>query len=118
MDEQPVHLGTVAELLRDLVNVVAARAWVALGLVPDPVTHHTAQNLDEARLAIDAAAALADLASPRLADSDRRDLQNLVATLRLNYVEQKTRAAHKRPEEKPAQEEPPGEKPEGEAQTP
>ncbi len=98
MSDEGVRLGTVPELLRGLVDVIATRAWVALGLVPDPATHEVAADLDAARLAIDAAAALAALAGPRLSESERRDLQNLIATLRLNYVEQKGKQEQAGPE--------------------
>jgi len=39
-----------------------------------------------------AAAALAEVLRPRLPDSERREIENLIATLRLNFVEQKSKA--------------------------
>ena len=62
-----------------------------MGLVRDPVTRQTERHLDEAQLAIDAAAALADLIRSRLPDAERRELETLLTNLRLNYVEQRAK---------------------------
>jgi cobalamin biosynthesis Mg chelatase CobN len=79
-------------LVASCLNVLAAKAWEALGLVPSPATKQVERNLDEAQLAIDAAAALANVVRPRVADAERREIENLIATLRLNFVEQKNKA--------------------------
>lgn len=76
------------ELVRWCVSLLASSAWQALGLVPDPATRKVERNLEDARLAIDAAAALVEHLRPRTDDRERRELDNLVATLRLNFVEQ------------------------------
>ena len=60
--------------------------------MPSPATKQVERNLDEAQLAIDAAAALANVVRPRVADAERREIENLIATLRLNFVEQKNKA--------------------------
>jgi len=79
-------------LVASCLNVLAAKAWEALGLVPSPATKQVERNLDDAQLAIDAAAALAEVVRPRVPDADRREIENLIATLRLNFVEQKNKA--------------------------
>ena len=79
-------------LVASCLNVLAAKAWEALGLVPSPATKQVERNLDDAQLAIDAAAALANVVRPRVEDAERREIENLIATLRLNFVEQKNKA--------------------------
>jgi len=78
-------------LVASCLNVLAAKAWESLGLVPSPATKQVERNLDDAQLAIDAAAALAEVVRPRVPDADRREIENLIATLRLNFVEQKSK---------------------------
>lgn len=79
-------------LAASCLSVLAAKAWEALGLVPSEATKQIERNLDDAQLAIDAAAALADVLRPRVAENERREIENVIATLRLNYVEQKSKA--------------------------
>jgi cobalamin biosynthesis Mg chelatase CobN len=76
-------------LAASCLSVLAAKAWEAMGLVPSEATKQIERNLDEAQLAIDAAAALAEVLRPRVPETERREIENLIATLRLNYVEQK-----------------------------
>jgi hypothetical protein len=63
-----------------------------MGLIPNPKTKQLEKDFDDAQLAIDAAAALAELLRPRVPDSDRREIETLVTNLRLNFVEQKRKA--------------------------
>lgn len=91
--------GAEAESLPDAMTLVgtclsllAARAWQAMGLVPDPATKQVERKLDDAQLAIDAAAALADIIRPRVAERERREIEALITNLRLNFVEQKRKA--------------------------
>jgi hypothetical protein len=81
----PLH---APDLVRWCVSLLATSAWQEMGLIPDPATNTVERNLDDARLAIDAAAALIEHLRPRAADLERRELDNLLATLRLNFVEQ------------------------------
>ncbi len=73
------------------IGLLASKAWEAMGLVPDPVTQRIERHLDEAQLAIDAAAALIDLVRNRLPDTERREVETLLANLRLNFVEQRAK---------------------------
>jgi len=73
------------------ISLLASKAWEAMGLVPDPATKKIERHLDEARMAIDAAAALVDLIKEQLQDRERRELETLLTNLRLNYVEQRAR---------------------------
>jgi hypothetical protein len=80
-------------LTASCLSVLAARAWEALGLVPSTATKQIERNLDDAQLAIDAASALAEVLRARVSDAERREIENLIATLRLNFVEQKAKTA-------------------------
>ncbi len=82
----------VLDLVQTFLNVLAARAWQHLGLVPDPSSGKVERRLDDAQLAIDAAAALAEVLRPRVGERDRREVETLITNLRLNFVEQKSRA--------------------------
>lgn len=88
VQEQPAD---VVELLRWVITVLAGSAWQNLGLVPDPATKKVVRNLEDARLAIDAAASLIEHLKPRVDAKEQRELDTLLANLRLNFVEQKTR---------------------------
>lgn len=89
--EQMPPLNAV-ELLQWCVSVLVASAWQNLGLVPNPATSKIERNLEDARLAIDATASLIEHLKPRLADSEQRELDTLLTNLRLNFVEQKSKA--------------------------
>ena len=80
------------DLLHWCISALAAGAWQEMGLVPHPATDKIERNLENARLAIDAAAALIDLLKPRLDPHAQRNLDTLLANLRLNFVEQKSKA--------------------------
>jgi len=88
--EAPVSL-RAPDLMRWCIAALASKAWQALGLVPDPATNRIERNLDDARLAIDGVAALVDQLRPVIEERERRELENLVTNLRLNFVEQKSR---------------------------
>jgi hypothetical protein len=77
----------VFEFLAVVIEQTTALAWQKMGLQPDFVTGEIVKDLDQARAAVDAAAALAALVEPRLDDDDRRRMQNLVRDLKINFVE-------------------------------
>jgi hypothetical protein len=79
------------DLVRWCVTLLATSAWQAMGLIADPSTQRVERNLDDARLAIDAAAALVEQLRPRLPDGERRELETLLTNLRLNFVEQQAK---------------------------
>ncbi len=86
------QLADPGELLRWMIGVLAGSAWQNLGLVPNPVTKKVDRRLDDARLVIDAAASLIEHLKPRADATERRDLDTLLANLRLNFVEQHARS--------------------------
>ncbi len=78
-------------LLRWCVSLLAANAWQRMGLIPDPATKKIERNFEDARLAIDAVAALMEQLRVRLGDSERRQLEALLTDLRMNFLQQKDR---------------------------
>lgn len=70
------------------IDILHQGAWIALGLVNDPVTNTVEKNLDEARVLIDSVSDLAARVEPRVDASIQRDLRTLVSNLRVNFVNQ------------------------------
>jgi Domain of unknown function (DUF1844) len=77
----------VHEVVTVTIEQFAALAWQKMGLQPDFVTGKIEKDLKQCKTAVDVAAALAALVEPELDDDDRRQLQNLVRDLRINFVE-------------------------------
>lgn len=73
------------------VSMLHEVAWVKLGLVPNPMSQKIEKDLAQARLAIDCAADLVRHLESRVDANTRRDLQNLISTLRMNFVQQSQR---------------------------
>lgn len=86
MAESPQPL-VVEELVVMMIDQLAAVAWQKMGLQPDVISGQIDKNLDGARLAVDAVAALVPLVENNLDENDRRELHNLTRNLRLNFVE-------------------------------
>lgn len=78
-------------LLKWCISLLAAHAWQSMGLIPNPSTNTIERNLNDARLAIDAAGVLVEQVKPRLDDPGRREMEALLADLRINFVEQQAR---------------------------
>ena len=76
----PVLLASMASMLED-------QAWRHLGLRINPATREIEQDLQKAKIAIDVVAFIVGQVSPLVGDSQRRDLQNRVATLQVNFVQ-------------------------------
>lgn len=88
MSEQQERLPVdVYEFIAHQIEVLSSIAWSKMGLQPDMMTGQMVYDLDQAKIAVDAAGALAPLLEPHLDDSDRRQIQNLVRDLRINYVD-------------------------------
>lgn len=86
--EPEMKLPTVPELVRLRIAELSELAWIHMGLVANPFTHLVVKDLPQARLAIDCAAALVEQLQPHLDDREKRELQTLLANLRINYVQQ------------------------------
>jgi hypothetical protein len=83
---------TVYEHLAMMLDQIATVSWQKLGLQPDIMTGKTEQRLAEAKIAIDMTAHIVDVIEAELDESDRRTVQNLVTSLRLNYVQKSKEA--------------------------
>lgn len=83
---------SAGDLLQWTIAALAEKAWERLGLVANPVTGKITRDFADARLAIDAIAALMDLLAPRIEPAGYRRLQTLLADLRINYAAQRSRA--------------------------
>ena len=86
----PLAALSASDLLAWVLSLLAAKAWESMGLAASPLTNKVVKNMDEARLAIDAYAAVFDVVRTRMEEPGRREMENLLATLRLNFVEKST----------------------------
>ncbi len=91
-DGGPLPSFKVSDYLQMSIGMLAQKAWVGMGLVPDPATGSVAADLSEARLAIAVIGDLVKHLDPQLAGPEKRELQNLVQDLRLNFVRQSQQA--------------------------
>lgn len=80
---EPIQVDAVVLIM---IEQMAGLGWQKMGLQPDPITHQMDVDFVQARKAIDITAYLAGLIEPDLDADDKRQLQNLVRDLRMNYV--------------------------------
>ena len=85
---EPLQPLDIYALLRLSFAQLAAAAWQKMGLQPDPFTNTIVKDIDQARLAIDAAADLLKHLQPSLQGQEARDYQTMLTDLRLNFVKQ------------------------------
>ena len=78
----------VYAVLRVSIVQLSGVAWQMMGLQADPFTNQVRKDIEQARLAIDAAAALVDKLLPHIQGQEIRDYQSLITDLRLNFVKQ------------------------------
>jgi hypothetical protein len=83
----PLAALTTTDLVHSFLSLLSLKAWEGMGLVPNALSGKTQKNLDEARLAIDAYAAIFELLRSRMDEGPRREMENLLTTLRLNFVD-------------------------------
>jgi hypothetical protein len=83
----PLAALTTTNLVHSFLSLLALKAWEGMGLVPNALSGKTQKNLDEARLAIDAYAAVFEILRARIDEGPRREMENLLTTLRLNFVD-------------------------------
>ena len=85
--EPPLPLDVYA-VLRVSIAQLASIAWQLMGLQPDPFSNKIRTEMDQARIAIDATAALIEQLQPHLQGQEAKDYQSLLTDLRLNFVKQ------------------------------
>ena len=81
----------VRDRLLMCIDILNQGAWISLGLISDPSTGQIEQDLAQAQIAIDGVAFLSEKVESQLDAETRRDLNNLVRDLRLNFVQQSGR---------------------------
>ncbi|UCC68445.1 MAG: DUF1844 domain-containing protein [Armatimonadota bacterium] len=86
--QEPPQPLDVYAVLRISIAQLAGVAWQLMGLQPDPFTNKLRKDVDQARIAIDATAALVEQLQPNLRGQEARDYQTLLTDLRLNFVKQ------------------------------
>ena len=74
------------QLLRLMVGMLSEAAWVNLGLHVTAGAVEPEVKLTEAKLAIDTLAFIRDQLQPSMDDEEKREMDNLVSTLQMNYV--------------------------------
>ncbi len=89
-EEEP-HPPTLADLdiydtLRFMVGVLNQAAWMHLGLVVAPGAKEAVTDLGQARVAIDSLEALANQLRPSFDLDEQREIDNVLANLRVNFV--------------------------------
>ena len=77
----------VYSLLRMSIGMYIEQAWIHLGLRMDPNKSKTEQNLPYAKVAIDVVDFMVRSLQPDLDDNEKRELDLLLANLRMNYVQ-------------------------------
>jgi hypothetical protein len=80
-------LSVVDRLLMSL-DILLQGAWIAMGIKTDPATGEIQKDLEAARSAVDAFAALAEITAPYLEDRAQAELKRVLGDLRINYIEQ------------------------------
>lgn len=76
----------VPSVLAMMIEQLAMIAWAKLGLQPDPITGKIEANMVDAKLAIDSVGDLVHRLQPEVDAEDKRQLDNLLRDLRINYV--------------------------------
>lgn len=74
------------------IDILYQGAWIAMGLVADPVTKEIERDLAEARVLVDSVIALVEVLGPKVDERIGRELRNLVANLQMNFINQTNRA--------------------------
>ena len=86
-DMPPLEV-TVQGVLRFAIEMLSDRAWVSMGLTPNPMTGKIEKDIAEAKRAIDILGDLARHAETGAEPEERRDLRNMLADLRVNFIRQ------------------------------
>lgn len=69
------------------ISMLSGKAWEYLGLIMNPETKEINKDLKKAKIAIDTVAFLYDQIKDNLNPEDFKRIENLLANLRMNYVE-------------------------------
>jgi len=69
------------------ISLLSGKAWEYLGLIMNPETKEMNKDLKKAKITIDTVAFLYDQIKDDLNQEDFKRIENLLANLRMNYVE-------------------------------
>jgi len=69
------------------ISMLSGKAWEYLGLIMNPETKEINKDLKKAKIAIDTVVFLYDQIKDDLNPEDFKRIENLLANLRMNYVE-------------------------------
>ena len=83
----------VYAILKSFISLLSAHTWQWLGLIKNPVTGSLDKDLAQAKIAIDSISLMAGQLQGNLDESEQRELQGLLADLRMNYVQQSAKGS-------------------------
>jgi len=69
------------------ISMLSGKTWEYLGLIMNPETKEMNKDLRKAKIAIDTVAFLYEQVKDDLSPEDFKRIENLLANLRMNYVE-------------------------------
>jgi len=69
------------------ISMLSGKTWEYLGLIMNPETKEINKDLKKAKIAVDTVAFLYDQVKDDLNPEDFKRIENLLANLRMNYVE-------------------------------
>lgn len=78
----------VYSLIKSFVAALSQQAWVYMGLIFNPKTKNITRDLAQAKMAIDCADFLFQKIKENCSANEVRELNDLIANLQLNFVEQ------------------------------
>lgn len=86
---EPLEPGalSVYQVLRIFVGMLSDQAWINLGLRMAPGATETEVKLTEARISIDTLRFVRGQLDADLQDAEKRELDNLISSLQLNFVQ-------------------------------
>ena len=78
---------TIWDTLRFVIGLFGQHAWIDLGLVVAPGDTETRLDLAQARVAIDTLDFVVRQLEPQSTEEEKREMEHLLANLRINYVQ-------------------------------
>ena len=78
-----------------LVSSLGSQAWIQMGKMKNPATDKIERNLDAASMSIDMLAMLKEKTKGNISEEIGKILDGMLSELRLNYVDEKSKAPEK-----------------------
>ena len=69
------------------IGILNGKAWEDLGLIANPDTKEVKQDLKKAKISIDSIEFLVNQIKSELETEDKKQIENMLANLQMNYVE-------------------------------